>query len=105
MVVLLYKYRNIYLDMICILSESVCNNLVEKYSFLKSIKVQCVDKDKSHVYMEPTITIETTPPAESLYDLKYDVYKSVKDETKKTPQLIKGWKILSEESKIARSSY
>jgi hypothetical protein len=55
--------------------------------------------------MEPTITIETTPPAESLYDLKYDVYKLVKEETKKTPQLIKGWKIVSEESKNARSSY
>lgn len=91
--------------MICTLSEDVCNDLVEKYSFLKSIKVLCVNKDNSHIYMEPTITIETTPPAESLYDLKYDVYKSVKDETKKTPQLIKGWKILSQESKNTRSSY
>lgn len=55
--------------------------------------------------MEPTITIETTPPAESLYDLKYDVYRMVKEETNKTPQLIKGWTILSEGSKNARSSY
>lgn len=55
--------------------------------------------------MEPTITIETTPLPESLYDLKYDVYRMVKNETNKTPQLIKGWKILYEESKNARSSY
>jgi hypothetical protein len=91
--------------MICTLSEKVCNTLIEKYSFLKSINVSCIDRNNSHVYMEPTITIETTPPAESLYDLKYDVYKLVKEETKKTPQLIKGWKIVSEESKNARSSY
>jgi hypothetical protein len=55
--------------------------------------------------MEPTITIETTPLAESFYDLKYDVYRMVKEETNKTPQLIKGWTILSEGSKNARSSY
>jgi hypothetical protein len=91
--------------MICTLSEQVCNSLIEKYSFLKSIKVNCTEKNNSHIYMEPTITIETTPPAESFYDLKYDVYRMVKEEKNKTPQLIKGWTILSEGSKNARSSY
>ena len=105
MVVLFINIPNIYLDMICTLSEQVCNKLIEKYSFLKSIKVNCTEKNNSHIYMEPTITIETTPLPESLYDLKYDVYRMVKEETNKTPQLIKGWKILSDGQKNARSSY
>jgi hypothetical protein len=105
LVVLLINIWNIYIGMICTLSEHVCNHLIEKYSFLKSIKVNCTEKNNSHIYMEPTITIETTPLAESFYDLKYDVYRMVKEETNKTPQLIKGWTILSEGSKNARSSY
>ncbi len=80
--------------MTCQITTNICNTLIEKYSFLKSINLNCVDKDNTSVYMEPTIVVETTPLPETYFDLKRDVYEMVNKQTKKTPHLRCGWKII-----------
>ena len=82
--------------MTCPITAKICNTLIEKYSFLKSINLHCVDKDNSSVYMDPTIVVETTPLPETYFDLKRDVYQMVNEQTKKTPHLRSGWKITTE---------
>jgi hypothetical protein len=69
--------------------------LIQKYPFLSSIDVECVEKNKSHVYMDTTLVFETTPLPEKYYELKYDVYTMVKENTQKTPIARSGWRILN----------
>ena len=78
----------------CPINQNNCNELKEKYPFLSSINVECVDKNKSHVYMDATLVLETTPLPETFYELKFDVYSIVKEKTNKTPIARSGWKIL-----------
>lgn len=85
--------RYLFINMTCQITADICKTLVEKYSFLKSISLKCIDKDNSSVYMEPTIVVETTPLPDTYFDLKRDVYEMVKQQTKKTPHLRCGWKI------------
>ena len=82
--------------MTCPITTNICNTLVEKYSFLKSINLHCVDKYNSSVYMDPSIVVDTTPLPETYFNLKRDVYTMVNEQTKKTPHLRSGWKITTE---------
>ncbi len=77
----------------CPINQNNCHELVEKYPFLSSINVECVEKNKTQVYMDATIVLETTPLPETFYEFKYDVYSIVKQKTNKTPVLRSGWKI------------
>jgi hypothetical protein len=77
----------------CPINQNNCNELLRKYPFLSSINVECVDKNKSQVYMDATLVLETTPLPETFYELKYDVYKIVKQKTNKLPILRSGWQI------------
>lgn len=78
----------------CPINQNNCHELVEKYPFLSSINVECVDHNKSHIYMDATLVLETTPLPETFYELKLDVYNIVKEKTNKTPIARSGWKIL-----------
>jgi hypothetical protein len=69
--------------MTCPITTNICNTLVEKYSFLKSINLHCVDKDNSSVYMDPSIVVDTTPLPETYFDLKRDVYDNGERTNKK----------------------
>lgn len=83
--------------MICPINEKICDTLTQKYSFLKSISLKCSEKGDT-VYMEPKITLGTTPTPSKFYDLKYDVYSMVHEATNKKPQLRMGWIIESEKN-------
>lgn len=78
----------------CPINQNNCHELVEKYPFLSSINVECVDHNKSHIYMDATLVLETTPLPETFYELKMDVYNIVKEKTNKTPIARSGWRIL-----------
>lgn len=78
----------------CPINQNNCHELVEKYPFLSSINVECVDYNKSHIYMDATLVLETTPLPETFYELKMDVYNIVKEKTNKTPIARSGWRIL-----------
>jgi len=78
----------------CPINQNNCQELIDKYPFLSSINVECVDKNKSHIYMDATLVLETTPLPETFYELKLDVYHIVKEKTQKTPIARSGWKIL-----------
>ena len=78
----------------CPINKNNCQELIDKYPFLSSINVECVDKNKSHIYMDATLVLETTPLPETFYELKLDVYHIVKEKTQKTPIARSGWKIL-----------
>jgi hypothetical protein len=69
------------------------DRLVLKYPFLSSINVECSEKNTSHVYMDTTIVLQTTPLPEKFYELKLDVYNMVKEKTKKTPIARSGWSL------------
>ena len=78
----------------CPINKFTCQELVDKYPFLSSLTVECTDKNRSHVYMDATVVLETTPLPEKFYELKYDVYSLVKQRTNKTPILRSGWNLL-----------
>lgn len=78
----------------CLISKDVSEKLVSKYSFLKSIKFDCTEKDSKTVYMNPTIEVETTPTPDNFYDMKCEAYSLINEETKKIPHLRNGWKII-----------
>ena len=78
----------------CPINQNNCHELVEKYPFLSSINVECVDHNKSHIYMDATLVLETTPLPETFYELKMDVYNIVREKTNKTPIALSGWRIL-----------
>lgn len=82
---------------ICPISKELSDKLVKKYSFLKSINLRCTEKDNKSVYIEPTIVVETTPLPKPFYDLKYEIYSLVNQETNRMPHLRNGWKIIAEE--------
>jgi len=78
----------------CPIHQNNCHELVEKYPFLSSINVECVDHNKSHIYMDATLVLETTPLPETFYELKMEIYNIVKEKTNKTPIARSGWRIL-----------
>jgi len=79
--------------MICPFNKFNTQELIDKYPFLSSISIECVNKNKSHVYMDASIVMETTPHPEKFYDLKYDVYFLVKQKTNKIPIMRQGWNL------------
>lgn len=79
--------------MFCPIDTSYYSVLKEKYPFVDSIKLECVEKNNSHVYMDAKVVMKTTPCPESFYDLKWDVYSLVKEQTKKVPVLRNGWNL------------
>lgn len=79
----------------CPISKEVSDKLVEKYSFLKSITFDCIEKDNKSIYMDPTIEMETTPLPENFFNMKCEAYSLIKEETKKMPHLRNGWKIIT----------
>jgi hypothetical protein len=78
----------------CPISHNNCHELVEKYPFVSSINVECVDKNKSHTYMDATLVLDTTPLPQDFYELKLDIYNIVREKTNKTPIARTGWRIL-----------
>jgi hypothetical protein len=76
------------------IKKEILEGLIQKYPFLSSINVDCVDKNTSHVYMDTTLVLDTAPQPEKFYELKMDVYNMVKDNTNKTPIARSGWRIL-----------
>jgi hypothetical protein len=79
--------------MICPFNKFNTQELIDKYPFLSSISIECVNKNKSHVYMDASVVLETTPHPDKFYDLKYDVYYLVKQKTNKTPIVRQGWNL------------
>lgn len=79
------------MHMNCPVNKFNCSDLVEKYPFLKSIEVEVIEKNLSHVYMDTTLVLETTPLPDKFYELKMDVYSMIKEKTNKTPILRSGW--------------
>lgn len=79
--------------MICPFNKFNTQELIDKYPFLLSISIECVNKNNSHVYMDASIVLETTPHPDKFYDLKYDVYFLVKQKTNKTPIMRQGWNL------------
>ena len=90
----------------CPINQNNCQELIDKYPFLSSINVECVDKNKSHIYMDATLVLETTPLPETFYELKLDVYHNCKrEDSKNTLSPRSGWKILKfDKELIIRSS-
>ena len=84
---------DIYLRMICPIDTKHYTELREKYPFLQSIKLECVEKNNSQVYMDAKVVMKTTPCPESYYDFKWDVYSLVKEQTNKVPVLRSGWNV------------
>lgn len=84
---------DIYLRMICPIDTKHYTELREKYPFLQSIKLECVEKNNSQVYMDAKVVMKTTPCPESYYDFKWDVYSLVKEQTNKVPVLRSGWNL------------
>jgi|LakMenE18May11ns_1017448.scaffolds.fasta_scaffold9844083_2 hypothetical protein len=83
--------------MIRTLNQKICNRLVEKYSFLESIHVSCNDRNNNQIYVEPSLTLTTTPEPDRLLELKTEVYSLVQEQTKKTPVARTGWHYKSKE--------
>ena len=79
--------------MFCPIDNTCYSELKEKYPFIQSIKLECIEKNNSHVYMDAKLIMKTTPCPESFYDLKWDVYSLVKEQTKKVPVLRNGWNL------------
>lgn len=79
--------------MICPIDTKSYSVLKDKYPFIHSIKLECVEKNNSHVYMDASVVMKTTPCHESFYDLKWDVYSLVKEQTNKVPVLRNGWNL------------
>jgi hypothetical protein len=79
--------------MICPIDTKSYSVLKDKYPFIHSIKLECVEKNNSHVYMDANVVMKTTPCHESFYDLKWDVYSLVKEQTNKVPVLRNGWNL------------
>ena len=77
--------------MIRTLNQKICNSLVEKYSFLQDIHVSCMDRNTKQIYVEPSLTLTTTPEPDRLLELKTEVYSLVQEQTKKTPVARTGW--------------
>ncbi len=83
--------------MIRTLNQKICNRLVEKYSFLQDIHVSCMDRNTKQIYVEPSLTLTTTPEPDRLLELKTEVYSLVQEQTKKTPVARTGWHYKSKE--------
>jgi len=79
--------------MICPINKESYSTLTKKYPYLQSIKVKCEEKNNSQVYMEASLIMRTTPCPESFYNLKWDVYSLVKEQTNKIPVLRNGWNL------------
>jgi hypothetical protein len=79
--------------MICPIDTKHYTELQKKYPFLQSIKLECVEKNNSQVYMDAKVVMKTTPCPESYYDFKWDVYSLVKEQTNKVPVLRNGWNL------------
>jgi len=79
--------------MICPIDKECYTTIKEKYPFVQSIKLECMEKNNSHVYMDAKVTMNTTPCPESFYDLKWDVYSMVREQTNKVPVLRNGWNL------------
>ena len=83
--------------MIRTLNQKICNSLVEKYSFLQDIHVSCMDRNTKQIYVEPSLTLTTTPEPDRLLELKTEVYSLVQEQTKKTPVARTVWHYKSKE--------